>query len=152
MLVAYFDESGTNGDSELITVAGLLGDTIEWARLEYAWNKRLGKIPYSHATECAVQDGPCRGLTRDESIALSADLSRIIASCRLLGVGGAVYRQDWAYAASALMKAQFKDPYHFCFAMVVQQVCNAVKNTRPANEWPLYLLSRMNIGHTLKKL
>ena len=124
MLAAYFDESGTHGNSELITVAGILGDTVDWQDMSIHWKKRLGKVPYFHATECAVQDGPCYGMDKDETNALSADLSSILAKQDVIGVGFSVYRDDWEYAASPRLKEEFGyEPYYFCFAGVVQQVC-----------------------------
>jgi hypothetical protein len=63
MLVAYFDESGTHGQASKVTsVAGLLGHSLEWSRLELPWKKRLraiperlGKIATFHATDCENQ-------------------------------------------------------------------------------------------------
>lgn len=125
MLVAYFDESGTHGEAARVTtVAGLVGDSREWARLEYEWRKRLGQIKCFHATDCAAGDGEFRGLSVEDRRDLSINLAKIIASSgdRLVAVGGAVYRDDWNYAVSDIIKAQFHTRYHFCLSMALMQV------------------------------
>jgi hypothetical protein len=126
MLVAYFDESGTHGKSARVTtVAGLVGDSIAWARLELPWKKRLRKdgVNCFHATDCAAGEGDFRRLSKpDQTEALSNDLATLIAQRELVAVGGAVYRDDWIYAASPLLKSQFRTTYHFCLSMVMLQV------------------------------
>src|SRR5712692_10062926 len=83
MLVAYFDESGTHGrEAEVTTIAGLVGDSIEWSRLELPWKKRLAEIPSNlgkittfHATDCAGKTGDFSKFGPNDPAGLFADLA-----------------------------------------------------------------------------
>ncbi|NML45936.1 DUF3800 domain-containing protein [Ramlibacter sp. G-1-2-2] len=124
MLVAYFDESGTHGqEARVTTVAGLVGDSLTWARLEYGWKKRLARdgITCFHAVQCEVGDGEFSRMSRDARKALSLDLAKLVVKESLVAVSAAVYRDDWDYAASHVMKAYYPSKYHFCLAMAVLQ-------------------------------
>ena len=128
MLVAYFDESGTHGNqSRVVTVAGLLGDTLEWARIEPPWKKLLGEIGVFHATDCANQEGNFRYLTKRQSASLADGFASLVADRRLVTIGASVYMDDWNYGASPALKAQWKTPYHFCLSVAIIQACKASK-------------------------
>lgn len=132
MLVAYFDESGTHGDqSKVVTVAGLVGDTLEWSRLEAPWKKRLGKIKTFHATHCAVGGGEFQKMDKLATKSLSEDLTDLISDRNLVAIGGAVYQGDWGYAASPKMKKFYRSAYHFCLSQVLIQIEKLAKS----NSW-----------------
>lgn len=129
MLVAYFDESGTHGNSRIVTLTGLVGRLPEWTRLEAPWRKRLGDIKCFHAVDCAATDKAFSHLNKTAAAALSADLSTVLADHGehpgLVAISGGMYRDDWRYAASDLMKREFlNDPFIFCCVMAIQQVCS----------------------------
>jgi hypothetical protein len=133
MLVAYFDESGTHGSSAVTTVAGLLGDSVAWGRLELLWRRRLARdgIKCFHATECRAGEGEFRALSRERREALHDDLTALIASMGsyLVGVGMSVYTDDWKYGASDGLKRQSREPYQFCLLMVQLQIVQFSKET-----------------------
>jgi hypothetical protein len=132
MLVAYFDESGTHGrEAKVTTVAGLVGDSIEWARLELPWRTRLGGISCFHATDCASTERHFRHLSRPEANLLAQDLASLIAQRKLVSIGASVYRDDWDYGASEKLKAQFHTPYHLCVTLAIMQACKASANHDP---------------------
>lgn len=147
MLVAYFDESGTHGKaSRVTTVAGLLGHTTYWHRLELPWKKRLaaiepalGSVATYHATDCANQDKDFRKFSKADSETLAIDLATLIADRdELIAIGAAVYRDEWEYCASPKLKSQFRTPYHFCLTMALMQICDVSRNG--ANSDPVALV------------
>jgi hypothetical protein len=126
MLVAYFDESGTHGKkSRLVTVAGLIGDSTDWARIEPPWKRRLGDIACFHATDCAGSKKGFAHLSEPACALLSSDLAALIANRALVPIGASVYTDEWEYAASSEMKAQYRTPYHFCLSVAILLACQA---------------------------
>jgi hypothetical protein len=43
MLLAYFDDSGTHGNSEIVVMAGFVGTEEQWKIFEKAWSKKLSE-------------------------------------------------------------------------------------------------------------
>lgn len=120
MLIAYFDESGTHGEqARVTTVAGLLGDSIEWARLELPWKKRLAPLTCFHASHCESQLNDFKDFTKSQSQQMIVDLSLLISCRKLIPVGGAVYRDDFNYAASDKIKKYFPSRFHASLAMAI---------------------------------
>lgn len=142
MLVAYFDESGTHGEeAEVTTVAGFIGDTIEWNRLEPLWKKRLGTISSFHATDCQAKDGEFISFDTDQSRSLFVDLAKIIADRRLIAVAGSVYKDDWNYAATPAMKKHFTSRFHQSLILAFLWTLKIVGENAP-DECVAFVLAR----------
>lgn len=124
MLVAYFDESGTHDHSKVVSICGLVGTAIEWSRLERPWRENLAtaRVSCFHATDCAMGRREFQGMDRPLRDALSRGLSLALADRELAIIGGAVYRDDWNQCAPKHMKDAYRDPYHLCFALALQQL------------------------------
>jgi hypothetical protein len=97
---------------------------MTWSRLEMPWRRRLGSIKCFHATDCAAHDGEFAAIKKEDCAPLSNDLASIIAAQGddLMAVGHSVYRDDWDYGASSIIKRQFRTQYHFCMSMVLLQI------------------------------
>ncbi len=117
MLVAYFDESGTHDRSKVVSIAGLVGDTKEWARLEAPWAENLAtsRIEVFHASE---RQGLSDGLRES----LIAGLCIAIGNRDLTVIGGSLLVADWEAYAPQAMKESYHSPYHFCFEFTMQQI------------------------------
>lgn len=128
MLAAYFDESGTHGGA-VVTVAGYLGDTITWARLERPWKNILAKnqIKCFHATDCAMQRREFVGWCPAVSEKMSCELAEAVASERLIAISASVYRDEWNYVIREYPKLaeRFGSPYYLCVAMALSAVNKA---------------------------
>jgi hypothetical protein len=124
MLVAYVDESGTHGNSAVISVSGLAGTTVEWSRLERPWRQNLetAKLDCFHATDCASGGKSTVGMNPGVRASLPIGLSIAIAERKLVAFGGSIYRDVWDRAPEHLKNGYGNDPYHFCFALVLQNI------------------------------
>lgn len=102
MLEAYFDDSGTHGDSEVVVWGGLIGHTKQWEVLEKRWRQLLaqplpGKAPLKqfHLSHCAQLNGDYRDYSRAESDLLRWHFRQAIADAKLEATAYAVSRNDW---------------------------------------------------------
>src|SRR5947209_3862900 len=91
LLRAYFDDSGTHGNSEVVVMGGLIGTVEQWDRFEAAWAAKLacpleGKPPLKkgfHLSACNARDGEFSHYSDAEQDALIHAFRQIIIDCML---------------------------------------------------------------------
>ena len=123
MLSAYGDESHDEQSKRVFAVAGLLGRQEEWDELSVTWSERTHGIVF-HAAECESDQGDFAQFSHAENLALYADLTRLIARTKLLGIGVAV---DLPEFSSIFPKSSERSdqPYFLCFHDVVDELTGA---------------------------
>ena len=84
MLEAYFDDSGTHDDSEIVLWAGLFGNRYQWEFFNQLWAKKLadpspGKPPIKrfHMVDCYNSTGEFAGWRRAATDFLAHELTNV---------------------------------------------------------------------------
>lgn len=102
MLRAYFDDSGSHRDSDVVLWSGLFGNHYQWEHFEKLWAAKLqhpspGKVPLKrfHMANCQAADGEFLGWSRTATDFLTYELGDIILRCGLYSDGAAISRKDW---------------------------------------------------------
>jgi Protein of unknown function (DUF3800) len=102
MLTAYFDDSGTHRDSEVVLWYGLFGNNFQWDHFDKLWAAKLkqpspGKPPLRrfHMAECQAADGEFLGWSRTATDFLVHELGEIILKCGLWVDGVVIPRKEW---------------------------------------------------------
>jgi len=102
MLTAYFDDSGSHADSDVVLWSGLFGNQHQWQHFEGLWAAKLrapspGKPPLKrfHMANCQAGDGEFLGWSRTATDFLVHELGEIILRCGLYSNGAAISRKDW---------------------------------------------------------
>src|SRR5437588_8897493 len=86
MISIYGDESHDSMKQRAFAVAGLLGNSKQWDKLNTLWAGRtLGKT--FHAADCESGYGDFRGFAPHERVRLHMDLTGILADSGLIGWG-----------------------------------------------------------------
>lgn len=102
MLTAYFDDSGTHADAEVVLWNGLFGNNFQWDHFNKLWTAKLqnpspGKEPLKrfHMANCQAADGEFLGWKRTETDFLVHELGGIILKCGLYCDCAVISRKDW---------------------------------------------------------
>jgi hypothetical protein len=102
MLTAYFDDSGTHADSDIVLWSGLFGNRYQWEHFERLWAAKLrepspAKEPLKrfHTAECYASDGEFLRWSRTATDYLVHELVDIIIKCGLHSDAAAISRKDW---------------------------------------------------------
>jgi hypothetical protein len=102
MLTAYFDDSGTHADAEVVLWNGLFGNNFQWDHFNKLWTAKLqnpspGKEPLKrfHMANCQAADGEFLGWKRAETDFLVHELGGIILKCGLYCDCAVISRKDW---------------------------------------------------------
>lgn len=105
MLTAYFDDSGTNPNSDMVLWSGLFGNNYQWEHFDRLWAEKLKKpIPAPpakeplkrfHMAECNASDGEFLRWSRTETDYLVNELVDIIIKCGLCSDAATISRKDW---------------------------------------------------------
>jgi len=103
MLTAYFDDSGTHAESNIVLVAGIFGTEWQLKSLDRLWQKHLdsplgdAKPPLRryHATDCYNSTSEFAGWSRTETDYFSHELRTAIIESGVAAYGIGIQRNDW---------------------------------------------------------
>jgi len=79
ILTAYFDESGTHGDSPVTIMAGVMANASQWARFQTEFNALKAKHGFRvlHAKKFKRRGGDFKGKSVWDQLALLEDLAKL---------------------------------------------------------------------------
>jgi hypothetical protein len=123
MLQAYFDDSGSDVESQIFALAGFVCSVEGWKEFSSRWQATLNKEPrlaYFKMSEASALDGEFkRGWNpslRNQRVFELADIISEYASAR---VDCAIMRAQFEYFRRGLRGGAWADPYFICFYYVI---------------------------------
>jgi len=122
MITAYFDDSGTHEQSDIVLVAGIFGTEGRMEGLDRNWKRHLDsplcgrKDPISrfHAHDCYQSLGEFTGWTRTETDYFRHQLRTVIIESDVAAYGIACSREDYDELVSDDYRAILGTPEGFC--------------------------------------
>lgn len=120
-LAAYFDESGTHGDSPFMCVAGYLFPAAKATEFSKKWSNALRRagVPYFHMSECAPGIGVFEGMPVEQRDNLARELRDLIRRCAIYGVAVCVARDEFKAATPDWWIKKSGDEYTACLQGVM---------------------------------
>ncbi|MGH7193684.1 MAG: hypothetical protein ACREJM_09145 [Candidatus Saccharimonadales bacterium] len=142
MLRAYFDDSGTHQNSDVILIGGLIGTREQWDKFEAAWAAKLAeplpskpRLRRFHLSECNACDGDFAAYSRAESDAVIHDFRQIIIDAKLIGTALAIDRRAWnEFIVGDSLLRNFGDPVAACVERCLVE-CLAIAGAHPEGDF-----------------
>jgi len=147
VLHGYFDGSGTHEDSNVLSIAGFIGEEDAFVDLDRKWDEVLDnprwptRLSEFHMVDCVHGDGEFLkgGWTYPERLALYGDFTQVIvgacATGTILPIGAATVTGIFKQIAEAdldLLKAEaLGTPFDLTFQLLLQQILH-----RASERWP----------------
>jgi hypothetical protein len=123
MMVCYLDDSGTDGPSPILTMAGYVGARPQWAAFEQRAAKIFAdfKVTSLHGKEFNDTKDQFKGWQREKKEAFIARLIVELQKAASFGVMDSITKAAFAKAKSLGEHAQ-QSPYGYCFGHVLDQI------------------------------
>ena len=141
VLTAYFDDSGTHSDSEIVLWNGLFGDHDQWRRFDDLWAEKLanpspGKEPLRrfHMADCHQGIDEFLGWLRPAREFLVHELVDIILECGLYSDGAAIPRKDWDALVTGNLRIALGDAEGYSLRMAFVRASSWAKEIARENE------------------
>jgi hypothetical protein len=141
MLGAFFDDSGTHGDSPAVVMGGLLGTDRQWDDFAQRWQGLLeeplpGKPPLSqfHLYSCRRGQGEFIDYKPAERDHLTHLFRRIIIDRGFVTLASAVDKAAWDELVVGEIAEQLGDPLGYCFFKCVELVVSTIRFRRTPGE------------------
>lgn len=134
MLKAYFDDSGTDSESPVTGMGGLIGNLDQWEAFESAWGDKLkNPVPNRpplkafHLSHCAAKEGEFATYKQVECDILTAELRRIIAASDLISTASVIDRKSWDNLVVGPYRDILGDALQPCFLNCIDEAIRIAK-------------------------
>jgi Protein of unknown function (DUF3800) len=134
VLSAYFDDSGTHSDSDVVVMAGFIGTEDQWEPFDEAWKAKLkeplpGKpiLRRFHMAQCVARRGEFIGYSDAESDAVIHDFRQLILDAKLTGHVMAVDKVAWDEIIVGPLRVFFGDAEWFSVNSCLTYAINKAK-------------------------
>jgi hypothetical protein len=129
ILRAYFDDSGTHADSDVVVMGGLIGTAGQWEDFERQWTQKL-KCPLSnkpplkrfHLSACNARKGEFASYSYAEQDAVIRDFREIIINAKLTSTASAIDRKAWDELVVGRYREVLGNPMPICFLNCVDEI------------------------------
>jgi hypothetical protein len=129
MIHVYGDDGADAKKERVVAVAVIAGTEEWWQNVEDQWIVRSGGIPF-HATDCESNQGDYKNIPKEENKAMYRDLTGILASSLLGGIGIAI---DLT-AQKEIIPGALPLAYYRAFLECVERAANVAENLREIAE------------------
>lgn len=142
LINAYFDESGTDGQSGVTALAGFVGTDAQWTKMEASWivAQETFRFKTFHMVPCIEGRGEFAhlgGLRHD----LILRLSRIIGDSGVRAIFCGVVDEDWRKVVTdEVFLRRFPKPLDLCFEDIILQM-RAIGQENPQHDRPAMVFS-----------
>jgi hypothetical protein len=129
ILRAYFDDSGTHADSDVVVMGGLIGNVVQWENFERHWTQKLrcplpNKPPLKrfHLSACNAREGEFATYSYAEQDAVIHDFRKIIIDANLTSTASAIDRKAWDELVVGPYREVLGDPLPICFLHCIDEI------------------------------
>ena len=127
---AYFDETGSHDDAEVLSIAGFILESNKAAEMRLRWQEVLdvNQMPFLHMKDFDGGGGPYRHLADAKRIAIQRQLHAILYDAAICGIVISVSKD--AFIQSGLRDSALPNPYALCCYLALIAVSRALGERR----------------------
>lgn len=135
MLVCYLDDSGTDPQNPIVTLAGYVATDEQWKAFEAEVEPWFTEFEVSvlHAKELHNTDGEFRAWTVLKKQAFVARLCQVMSRHVQLGVSMSVLKDVYEMRAEESDRKRTSTPYTFCFSVIIDWILRDIRIGHAAN-------------------
>ena len=124
LLQAFFDESGTDGKSPVVAIAGYVGTEDDWVKVESNWLEALRRygVRVFHMTHFMAQRGEFSLMDTPRRESMLTELTDALHCGSLTAISVAVDAAAYPHATTEQFRTFFPKPYDLCFNDVIRKV------------------------------
>jgi hypothetical protein len=137
VLKAFFDDSGTHENSDVVVMGGIVTTSEDWEAFEPPWRAMLDcyGIDKMHMSRCENGWGPFDGWDREKKERCIDAFSDIVARSKGRILASAVSRADWdQVVVETNISDWFSDPLDFLFSTCMQRALVSRRASGPKDE------------------
>jgi hypothetical protein len=141
MLLAFFDDSGTHGDSAVMAMGGLLGTVRQWEFFAPKWQGLLDspvpgkpRLAQFHLYPCRRGQGDFIDYSLAERDFLTNQFREVILGSGLVTLATAVDMKSWKELVVGDVAEQQGDPLEFCFFKCIEMVTTTIRSRKPGEK------------------
>jgi hypothetical protein len=135
---AFFDDSGTHGDSSLVAMGGLLGTDPQWDEFVERWAEILKapvpdkpRLPQFHMAPCRIGAGDFADYSPAERDHITYRFRQVILEGGLFTVASVVDKVAWNELVTGEIAEQLEGPLSYSFFKCIETVMSIVRLRRP---------------------
>ena len=148
MLKAYFDDSGSHRDSDVVVIGGLVGNVEQWEEFERRWTRLLnaplpGKpcLRRFHLSACNAKREEFESYSDAEQDAVMHDFRRILIDTDLISTASAIDRNAWNDLIVGAAREWLDDPINLCVENCIAETLR-IANPHPDGDKIAVVLDR----------
>lgn len=129
LLRAYFDDSGSDGQSPYYVLAGYIATIERWEQFADEWHVALADPPsikYFKAREAFRLKDQFNGFTSDQRDAKVGALQKVLRSNALSGFVVAMEQESYDRHVKGKIPQSLDSPYFFCFLGLVELTARVI--------------------------
>ena len=147
MLACYLDDSGSDDQNPIVTVAGYIARDTEWKVFETEVEQWFSeyRIGILHSMKLHNTDGDFKGWTVLRKQTFVARLCRTLSRRAIMGLTASAHKSNYQRDADNSGRKRTITPYSFCFNLVVDWILTGVLTGRASHDEGVALI--LECGH-----
>jgi hypothetical protein len=135
LLVCYLDDSGTDPQNRIVTIAGYAATDDQWAEFEKAVEPIFAEysVGVLHARELHASDGEFAGWTVLRKHAFVAKLCRVLSRHAILGMSMSALKDKYIDRAAESDRKRTVTAYTFCSNVIIDWMLRDIRTGKIAN-------------------
>jgi hypothetical protein len=146
VLGAFFDDSGSDVNSPVCVMGGLLGTEAHWETFAEAWATLLSRplpgkpaLTQFHLSDCIYRRKEFADYNQAEIDRVQYLFRQIIMQSEIISIAVAVDAIAWRELITGALTAELGDPMEMCFVKIMERIVVNARRYRPGEDVSVFI-------------